>query len=159
MSSIVVGFMPLSGLRILEIHSFRLFLLQAVTYWADILQMTFNIQLQLCPFWNLEYWKYTVFALFSYMLWHIELTFFIWYCVTVLKIKFECRQFLSILLGVLPLSKLRILEIHSFRHFLLHALTYWAEILHITLFQYITEQRRVSSIFVNSCGSYVPFGI
>ena len=35
-----------------------------------------------------------------------------------------------------------------FRTFLLHALTYWAEILHMTLFYCTTDQVRVSSIFV-----------
>ena len=50
---------------------------------------------ELCPFWNFEYLKYTV-----------------------------------------------------FRTFLLHALTYWAEILHMTLFYCTTDQVRVSSIFV-----------
>ena len=151
-------------------------------------------------------------ALFSYMLWHIELKFCIWLCFTVLQIKFECRQFASIFVGVMPLLELRILEIHSFPHFsltcfdilswnfaydfvllyyrssssvvnlrqfllelcpfwnlnywkytvfrtfLLHALTYWAEILHMTLFYFTTDQVRVSSICVNFCGSYAPFG-
>ena len=45
-----------------------------------------------------------------------------------------------------------------FRTFLLHALTYWAEILHVTLFHRTTDQVRVSSICVNVCGSYAPFG-
>ena len=36
-----------------------------------------------------------------------------------------------------------------FRNFLLHALTYWAEILHITLFSCTTEQVWVSSLCVN----------
>ena len=45
-----------------------------------------------------------------------------------------------------------------FRTFLLHALTYWAEILHMTLFNCTTDQVRVTSICVNFCGSYVPFG-
>ena len=44
------------------------------------------------------------------------------------------------------------------RTFLLHALTYWAEILHMTLFYCTTDQVRVSSICVNFCGSYAPFG-
>ena len=44
-----------------------------------------------------------------------------------------------------------------FRTFLLHALTYWAEILHMTLFYCTTDQVRVSSICVNFCGSYAPF--
>ena len=34
------------------------------------------------------------------MLWHIELKFYIWLCLTVLQIKFECRQFASIFVGV-----------------------------------------------------------
>ena len=45
-----------------------------------------------------------------------------------------------------------------FRTFLLHALTFWAEILHMTLFYCTTEQVRVSSISVNFCWSYAPFG-
>ena len=56
-------------------------------------------------------------ALFSYMLWHIELQFCIWLCLTILQIKFECHQFASIFVGVMPLLELRILEIHSFPHF------------------------------------------
>ena len=58
-------------------------------------------------------------ALFSYMLWHIELKFCIWLSVTVLQIKFECHQFASIFVGVMPLLGLRIPEIHSFPHFFL----------------------------------------
>ena len=54
-----------------------------------------QVLLELCPFWNLKYCKYTV-----------------------------------------------------FRTFLLHALTYWVEILHMTLFYCTTDQVRVSSIFV-----------
>ena len=74
-------------------------------------------------------------ALFSYTLWHIELKFCIWFCLTVLQIKLECRQFALIFVGVMPLLELRILEIHSFLHFSLpRALTYWAETLHMTLF-------------------------
>ena len=65
-----------------------------------------NFWWELCPFWNLEYWKYTV-----------------------------------------------------FRTFLWHALTYWAEILHMTLFKFTTDQVRVSLICVNFCWSYAPFGM
>ena len=50
-------------------------------------------------------------ALFSYMLWHIELKFCTWLCFNVLQIKFECRQFASSFFGVMPLLELRILEI------------------------------------------------
>ena len=151
-------------------------------------------------------------ALFSYMLWHFELKFCTWLCSNVLQIKFECRQFVSSFVGVMPLLELRILEIHGFPHFsltcfdilswnfaydfvllynrssssfvnlrqflwelcpfwnlnywkytvfrtfLLHALTYWAEILHMTLFHCTIDQVWKSSICVNFCGSYVPFG-
>ena len=81
------------------------------------------------------------------MLWHIELKFCTWLCSNVLQIKFECRQFVSIFVGVMPLLELKILQIHSFRTFLLHALTYWVEILHMDFFYCITDQVRVS-IFV-----------
>ena len=63
-----------------------------------------QFSLELCLFWNVENWKYTVF--------------------------------------------------HTFR---LHALTYWAEILHLTLFYWTTDQVWVSSISVNFCRSYAPF--
>ena len=56
-------------------------------------------------------------ALFSYMLWHIELKFCIWFCFTVLQITFECCQLPSNFVGVMPLLELRLLELHSFPHF------------------------------------------
>ena len=136
------------------------------------------------------------------MLWHIELKFCIRLCLTVQQIKFECRQFALMFVGVMPLLELKILKIHSFPHFsltcfdilssnfdndfvspyyrsslivvnlrlflwelcpfwnleywkytvfrtfLLHALTYWAEILHMTLFYCTIDQVWLSSIFV-----------
>ena len=39
-------------------------------------------------------------ALFSYLLWHIELKFCKWLCFDVLQIKFDCRHFASIFEGV-----------------------------------------------------------
>ena len=56
-------------------------------------------------------------ALFSYMLWHIELKFCTWLCFNALQIKFECHHFATIFEGVMPLCELRIWEIHSFPHF------------------------------------------
>ena len=102
------------------------------------------------PLLNLEYWKYTVFHTFLLHAWHIELKFCIWLFLTVLQIKFECRQFASIFVGVMPLLELRILEYTVFHTFLLHALKYWAEILHMTLFFCTTDQecRQFASIFV-----------
>ena len=70
---------------------------------SNILQ--YFVDFALCPFYNLEYWWYSV-----------------------------------------------------FRTFLLHALTYWAEILHMTLFYCTTYQVRVSSIHVNFCRKSAPFG-
>ena len=87
-------------------------------------------------------------TLFSYMLWHIELKFCTSLCFNVLQIKFECRHFASIFLGVMPLLELEYRSCAVFRTFLLHALTYWAEILYLTLFYCATDQVRVSSIFV-----------
>ena len=135
------------------------------------------------------------------MLWHIELKFCEWLCFTILQIKFECRQFALMFVGVMPLLELRMLKIHSFpqfslscfdilssnfaydfvwphyrssssvvnlrqflwefcpfcnleywkytvfRTFLLHALTHWADILHMTLFYCTIDQVWVSSIF------------
>ena len=120
-------------------------------------------------------------ALFPYMLCHFELKVCVWLFFTVLQIKFECRQFASIFVGVMPLLELRILEIYKpvfrrdvlwygdvrpglrpsvtvFCTFLLHTLTYWAEILHVTFFLWTFDQVRVSSISVNFCRSYAPFG-
>ena len=74
-----VGVMPLLELRILKIHSFLHFSLSCF----DILSSNFAYDFvspyyrsnssvvnlrqfvwELCPFWNLEYWKYTVFRTF-----------------------------------------------------------------------------------------------
>ena len=99
---------------------------------------------ELCPFWNLEFWKYKVFRTFllhalTYWAEILHLTLF--YCTT------DQVRVSSIFVGVMPLLEIRILEI-VFRTFLLHALTYRAEILHLTLFYCTTDQVRVSSIFV-----------
>ena len=111
--------MPLLKLRIVEIHSFphcclTCFDISSLNCTYEFVLLYYrssssfvNLRwflLELWPFWNLEYWKYTV-----------------------------------------------------FRTFLLHALTYWVEILHITLFYCTTDQVWVSLICVNCCGSYAPF--
>ena len=125
--------MPLLERRILEIHSFPHFSLTRF----DILSWNFAYDFillyyrssssvvnfrqflwELCPFWNVENWKYTVFrTLFLHALTYwaeiLHLTF------TVLEIKFECRQFPSIFVGVMPLLEPRILEYAIFRTFLI----------------------------------------
>ena len=118
-ASIFVGVVPLLELKILEIHSFPHFSLTCfdilswnftydfvLLYYRSSLSVTNLRQFlwELCPFWNLKYWEYTV-----------------------------------------------------FRTFLLYALTYWAEILHMTLFYCTTDQVRVSLICINFCRSNAPF--
>ena len=115
-ASIFVGVMPLLELKLLEIHSFPHFSLTCfdILSWNfayDFVLLYYKSSLsvvnlrqflwELCPFWNLNYWN-TVFRTFSYMLWHIELKFCTWLCSNVLQIKFECHQFVSIFVGVMP---------------------------------------------------------
>ena len=90
------------------------------------------------------------------MLWYIKLKFCIWLCLTVPQIKFDCRQFASIFVGVMPLLERKMMKYTVFPTFLLHALTYWAEILHMTLFYCASDQVWVSSIFIqpSSDGTY-----
>ena len=218
---------PFCNLQYWKYTVFCTLLLYALTYWAQIMHKTLfycttdqvwvlSICVNFCgsyvPFETINTGNTQFSALFSNMLWHIELKFCIWLWFTVLQIKFECRHFASIFVGVMPLLELRILEIHSFPHFsltcfdilrsnfahyfvilyyrsntsvvnfrqvlcelcpfcniqywkytvfrtfLLHALTYSAEILHMTLLYCTTDQVSVLSICVNFCGSYAPFG-
>ena len=86
-------------------------------------------------------------TLFSNMLWHIELKFCIWLCFTVLQIKFECRQFASILVGVMPLLEFRILELHSFPHF---SLTCFGILSWNFAYDFV--------LLVKFCRSYASFG-
>ena len=129
-ATIFVGVMPLCELRILEIHSFPHFSLTCfhILSWNfayDFVLLYYrssssvvNLRQflwELCPFWKLEYWKYTVFRTF---LLH-PLTYWaescILLCFSVLQIKFECCQFSSIL----ELSLFSNLEYckYSFLHF------------------------------------------
>ena len=56
-------------------------------------------------------------ALFSYMLWHIDLKFFVSLYFYARKIKFECHQFPSLFAGVMLLFYFKLLQICSFPHF------------------------------------------
>ena len=93
-------------------------------------------------------------ALFSYMLWDIELKFCVSLYFDARKSKFECHEFLSIFARVMPLFNFKYAV---FRTFFLHALRYWAEILHMTSFNCNTDQVRMSFICVVFCWSYAPF--
>ena len=97
-------------------------------------------------------------AFFSYMLWYIELKFYMSLSSYEHSIKFECRQFASFFVGVIPLLELKYWKYTVFRTFFLHGLTYWAEILHMTLFYSTTDQVQVLVICVNCSGSHAPFG-
>ena len=117
---------------------FRTFLLHALTYWAKILHMTLfycttdqvrvlsiSVNIYTPVFRRDVLWYGDVrlvsvrpfSALFSYILWPIELKFCTWLCCNVLQIKFECHHYASIFVGVMPLLELRILEILSFQRF------------------------------------------
>ena len=56
-------------------------------------------------------------ALFSYMLWHIDLKFCVSLYFYARKIKFECHQFPSLFAGVMFLFNFKLLQICSFPHF------------------------------------------
>ena len=56
-------------------------------------------------------------ALFSYMLWHIDLKFCVSLYFYARKIKFECHQFPSLFAGVMLLFNFKFLQICSFPHF------------------------------------------
>ena len=100
--------------------------------------------MELCPF--LTNMQFS--ALFSFMLWHFELEFCIWLCFTVLQNKFECRQFPSIFVGVMPLLELRILKIRSFPHF---SLTRFDILSWNFAFDFVLLYYRSSSSVVNFC--------
>ena len=118
--------------RILEINSFSAFF-SYVLYWAELFlhmpllycttdqvrvsSICVNVCRSYTPFWIQNIGNTQFCALFCYMIWHIELKPCIWLCYTVIQIKFECRQFSSICVGVMSLLELTMLEIHIFPHF------------------------------------------
>ena len=76
-------------------------------------------------------------------------------CFTVLQIKFECRQFSSSFVGVMPLLELEILEIHCFLQFspTCFDISLWNFAYDFALLYY-----RSTLSVVNFCRSYAPFG-
>ena len=63
------------------------------------------------------------------------------------------RQFL---MKLYPFRNVEYWKFTVFRTFILHALTYYAEILHMNLFYCTTDSVWVSLICVDFCGSYAP---
>ena len=112
-----VGVMPLLEHRILKIQfsarfSYMLWHIELkFCIWLSftVLQIKFDcrqfvsIFVGVMPLLEWKWWNMQFSALFSYMLWHIELKFCIWLCFTVLQIKFKCRQFPSLFVGAMPL--------------------------------------------------------
>ena len=171
-ASIFVGVMPLCELRILEIHSFPNFSLTRfdIFSWnfaydffllyyrsSSIVVNLRQFLLELCPFWNLQYWKYTVFRTFllhPLTFWAESLHITLFFCTT------DQVWVTSICVYFWSYASFRTWNTVNtvFCTFLLHALTYWAEILHMTLFYCTTGELQVSSIGINFCRSNVPFG-
>ena len=161
--SIVDGVMPLFNFKLLQICSFPHFspscfdisswnlaydFVYCTTEQVRVSTISVNFCWSYVPFgtYNTENTQFS--ALFSYTLWHIELKFCIWLCFTVLQIKFQCCQFPSIFVGVMPLLERWILEIQRFPHFPLTRFDILSWILHMILFYFTTNKVRVSSIFV-----------
>ena len=91
---------------------------------------------------------------FDILSWNFAHDFVLMYYRSSLSVVNLCQ----LLLELCPFWNLKYCKYTVFRTFLLHALTYWVEILHMTLFYCTTDQVRVSSICVNFCVSYAPFG-
>ena len=93
-------------------------------------------------------------ALFFYMLWHIKLKFKIWLYLFVLQIKFDCHQFSTIFVEVMPIMEHRILEIDSFPHF--SPTCFWHILLKLCIWPYFICLRSSSSVVV-LCIFFVGF--
>ena len=97
-----------------------------------VLQIKFECRqflCELCPFWNSEYWKYTVFRTFfwhalTYWAENLRMALFYWNK-DQLRLSSICVNFLwEESFGTL----------NTWNTFLLHALAYWAEIFLVTFF-------------------------
>ena len=113
---------------------------------------------ELCLFLNLDYRKCAVFYTFSptcfdILSWNFAYDFVLLYYRSSLSVV-TLRQFLKELCLFVNLDYRKCAVFHTF---LLHALTYLAEILRMTLFYCTTDQVWVSSSSVNFCRSYVHF--
>ena len=112
---------------------------------------------ELCPFCNLQYWKYSFphFSLtcFDILSWNFAYDFVLLYYRSSSSVV-NLRQFL---LELCPFWNSEYWKYTVFRMFLLHALTYWTEILHMTWFNWNTDQVQVLSICVNFLWELCPF--
>ena len=153
---------------------FRTFLLHALTHWSEILCITLFFYARKIKFECHQFPSLFagVMLLFNFKLSQIcSFPHFSPTCFDILRSNFVYdfvlmyhRASLSVvillqfLLELCLFVNLEYSKYTVFRTFLLHALTYWAEIVHMSLFYCTTDQVRVSSICVNFCRSYAPFG-
>ena len=171
-ASIFVGVMPLCELRILEIHSFPHFSMTCF----DILSWNLAYDFVLLYYRssssvvNLRQFFVGVMPLLELRI--LEIHSFPHFSLTpfnILSWKFAYYFVFLYYRSSLSVVNLRLFWSYaSFRTyntlntvfctFLLHALTYWAEILHMTLFYCTTGQVQVSSMGINFCRSNDPFG-
>ena len=133
MSSIFVWVFPILELRTLELHNFSHFSSMCFDTLSCSFAYDFSIPYydssssvvnlyqcleEIFPYWNLEYWKYTVFRI---VLLHVHPSTY--WAEMLHRILFHCTtdqvwvsSIVSVLVGVMP-NELKILEIHSFPHF------------------------------------------
>ena len=148
---------------------FRIFILHALTYWAEILHMTLfystsdqvrvsSICVNFC--WSyasfgirlLEIHSFPYFSLTSFdiLSWYYAYDFLLLY----FRLSLSVVNLHKLFWELCPFWNLEYWKYTVFRTFILHALIYWAEILHMTFLMYY----RSSSSVVNFCRSYIPFG-
>ena len=110
--------MPLFGLIMLEIHSFPHFYTPVfrrdVLWYGDV---RLSVRPSGSPSVHPSVRPSQFSALFSYMLWHIDLKFCVSLYFYARKIKFECHRFPSLFAGVMLLLNFKLLQICSFPHF------------------------------------------
>ena len=153
-ATIFVGVMPLCELRILEILSFPHFSLTCfdILSWSTTDQVRVSsICVNFCgsyaPFWNLEYWKYTVFRTFLLQpltYWAESLHITLFFCTTdQVWVSSICVYF-----RVMPIFELRILFSALFSYTLWHIELKFCTWLCFTVIQVNFECRQWASIFV-----------
>ena len=156
--SIFVRVMSLLELRILEINSFPYFLYaclqtgRIMVWWCAFVRPSDSpsVRPSGSPSAHFPHFFSTCFDIWS---WNFAHDFVLLYYRSSSSVVTLC-QFLKELCLFVNLEY-RLCAV--FRTSPLHALTYWTEILHMTLFHRTTDQVQVSSICINSCESYAPF--
>ena len=119
-----------------------------------VLSLCVNIWRSYASLWTLNIGNVQFSALFSHMLSHIELKFCIWLCFNVIQMSLSVVTLHQFLKELSLFWNLEYRKYTVFLSFLQHAVTYWAEILQMSLFWCTSEQVRVLSLCVNFWRSY-----